>query len=147
MIVPEANRFRRRIEVAEQKTDAEGRRLCLVCELPLPRRRHSYDTDECYRRNTAAIMRRLVCRRDLGICALCGSGEFCEYPRPSRYCISTSDWEMDHIVPVAEGGGLCGLDGYRTLCVPCHKIESAKLAARLAERRKAQPPLFAEARA
>lgn len=45
-------------------------------------------------------------------------------------------WEADHIVPVVEGGGLCGLDGYRTLCIPCHKRKTAALARRRAERRR-----------
>ena len=43
-----------------------------------------------------------------------------------------SYWEMDHIIPVVEGGGFCGLDGLRTLCVPCHKRATAALAARRA---------------
>lgn len=43
---------------------------------------------------------------------------------------------MDHVIPVAEGGGLCGLDGYRTLCAPCHGKESGKLRKRLNERKK-----------
>src|SRR5690348_4241457 len=29
-------------------------------------------------------------------------------------------WEADHIVPVADGGGECGLDNYRLLCRACH---------------------------
>jgi hypothetical protein len=37
---------------------------------------------------------------------------------------------------VVEGGGECGLDNYRTLCTPCHKVETKKLAKRLAEKRK-----------
>lgn len=45
-------------------------------------------------------------------------------------------WEADHIVPVAEGGGGCGLDGYRTLCVACHRAETAALAKRLAAARR-----------
>jgi 5-methylcytosine-specific restriction protein A len=45
-------------------------------------------------------------------------------------------WEADHITPVCEGGGQCGLDNYRTLCIPCHKKETAKLRARLAKKRK-----------
>jgi 5-methylcytosine-specific restriction endonuclease McrA len=47
-----------------------------------------------------------------------------------------SGWDADHIVPVAEGGGECSLENYRTLCHPCHKIETAALAARLATKRK-----------
>jgi len=46
-------------------------------------------------------------------------------------------WEADHIVPVVEGGGECTLSNYRTLCIPCHRAETAKLAARLAEKRRA----------
>lgn len=46
-------------------------------------------------------------------------------------------WEADHIIPVIEGGGGCGPEGYRTLCLPCHKKETAALAARLAEKRRA----------
>lgn len=45
--------------------------------------------------------------------------------------LSRSWWEADHIVPVVEGGGECGLEGYRTLCVPCHKDVTKELRARL----------------
>lgn len=51
-------------------------------------------------------------------------------------------WDADHIVPVIEGGGGCGLDNYRTLCVTCHRGETATLATRRAEARRAQRPLF-----
>ena len=44
----------------------------------------------------------------------------------------TGYWDMDHIKPVILGGGGCGLDNLRTLCIPCHKKETAKLAARRA---------------
>jgi 5-methylcytosine-specific restriction endonuclease McrA len=29
-------------------------------------------------------------------------------------------WEADHIIPVADGGGECGLENYRLLCRGCH---------------------------
>lgn len=48
-----------------------------------------------------------------------------------------SFWEADHRVPVAEGGGECGLDGYQTLCTPCHKRKTAEQA----RRRRRQPDL------
>lgn len=56
-------------------------------------------------------------------------------------------WEADHIIPVIKGGGACGLENYQTLCVPCHKSETAELAARRAKERralkaKADMPLF-----
>ena len=31
-------------------------------------------------------------------------------------------WDADHIVRVEFGGGCCGLDNLRTLCLPCHKL-------------------------
>ena len=47
-----------------------------------------------------------------------------------------SAWEADHILPVTEGGGECGLDNYRTLCWRCHANETAALAARRADARR-----------
>lgn len=51
---------------------------------------------------------------------------------------STHCWEADHIIPVIEGGGECGLENYRTLCIPCHHKATAALAARRAQKRKAE---------
>jgi 5-methylcytosine-specific restriction protein A len=56
-----------------------------------------------------------------------------------------SFWEADHIVPVVEGGGGCGLDGYRTLCVRCHRAETRELHRRLRDKKRKQPPLSLEA--
>lgn len=46
-------------------------------------------------------------------------------------------WEADHIVAVIEGGGP-ELSNLRTLCVPCHKRETAALAKRRADARRGQ---------
>lgn len=47
--------------------------------------------------------------------------------------------DVDHVIPVAEGGGGCGLEGLRTLCCPCHESATKKLTDRLTEaRRKAK---------
>lgn len=55
-------------------------------------------------------------------------------------------WEADHIVPVVRGGGSCGLENIRTLCIPCHRDETKKLAAdRARERRDAKRGLLQEA--
>ena len=53
-------------------------------------------------------------------------------------------WEMDHILPVVEGGGLCGLENLQTLCIPCHHEETRELAARRAAAKRGTP-LFVEA--
>lgn len=50
--------------------------------------------------------------------------------------LARSWWEADHIVPVVEGGGECGLEGYRTLCIPCHRQETRKLIGKLAAKRR-----------
>ncbi|XP_048590078.1 DNA annealing helicase and endonuclease ZRANB3-like isoform X2 [Nematostella vectensis] len=45
-------------------------------------------------------------------------------------------WEADHIQAVAEGGGECGMDNFRTLCIPCHRRVTADLLSKLKKKRK-----------
>lgn len=45
-------------------------------------------------------------KRDEGICAFCGRSD---------------NWQADHILPVASGGGASTLDNFNTLCISCHK--------------------------
>lgn len=59
---------------------------------------------------------------------------------PACQLIDTFEWEADHITPVVEGGGLCTAEGYRTLCLRCHKRETAALAGRRAQARRATDP-------
>lgn len=51
-------------------------------------------------------------------------------------------WEMDHIRPVSEGGGSCGLENLRTLCLWCHWGETRKLRKRLAKPKYPKYTLF-----
>ncbi len=44
-------------------------------------------------------------------------------------------WEADHIIPLAEGG-THHEDNIQTLCIRCHKKDTAELHRRLAEKRK-----------
>lgn len=53
-----------------------------------------------------------------------------------RPWLGRSLWQADHIIPVSEGGGECGLDNYRTLCVPCHQRATAELRRRLSSKKK-----------
>jgi 5-methylcytosine-specific restriction endonuclease McrA len=103
-----------------------------------------------------------VLARDKGVCAVCGldcvalfaelkglrshwsapySPAFIErcqaigLPRHLR-ALMRRLWEMDHIIPVIEGGGSCGLENLRTLCWACHRKETAALARRRAEARR-----------
>ncbi len=45
-------------------------------------------------------------------------------------------WDADHIIPVVKGGGLCGLDNLRTLCIKCHKNETKKLLTKDSSKKK-----------
>lgn len=132
----------RRVSLKNQKRCPLGFKLCLVCDSRLPKGRSSYCSDECCLRNTPQMIRLAVERRDEGVCAGCGCQCRMNPPRHSmsrKEIGSLPEWQADHVVPVAEGGGLCGLDGYRTLCLPCHNRETAALAARLATARKPKP--------
>jgi very-short-patch-repair endonuclease len=40
-------------------------------------------------------------------------------------------WDIDHILPVVEGGGSCDPSNLRVLCLKCHKQETSKLRTRL----------------
>jgi len=108
-------------------------------------------------------MRRQVHMRDHGVCAVCG-WDTERFQRIAWHVRSATDfdgerfgphpawhwlfewlgifgyecrslWEHDHIIALIEGGENV-LANCRTLCVPCHKEETRKLAARRARRRK-----------
>lgn len=116
-------------------------------------------------RFSANAVRRAVWDRDHGVCAICGVDTMFQvavYRAAMKYGARTETkdairsfladawdipwrrlqpyykwWDADHIRPVAEGGGECGLENFRTLCIPCHKAETAALRRRMAERSKA----------
>ena len=50
----------------------------------------------------------------------------------------TDWWDADHITPVVEGGGECGPEGFRTLCIPCHQRVTRELRQRMSQRRREQ---------
>ena len=87
-----------------------------------------------------SYMRKAMFTRDKGICASCGAD--CELLRLELALMRHVDynkyketllvmgirpdarktyWDADHIIPVSKGGGECGLDNLRSLCIPCHK--------------------------
>lgn len=55
---------------------------------------------------------------------------------PKRVKYGKTLWDADHILPVVEGGGGCGLDNLRTLCVKCHKMVTRDLSRRRATARR-----------
>lgn len=112
-------------------------------------------------------LRFVIHKRDRGICALCGidtdalkaeyerfrdtskgNGDWKVY-QPKRDEWLTAHgippgrvvgdwWDADHITPVIEGGGECGLENYRTLCIPCHQKETRELRGRMARTARQQ---------
>jgi 5-methylcytosine-specific restriction enzyme A len=135
-----------------------GRALCRNCGTEVPRGRRSFCGDPCVEawvvKTNPTRMRRVVFRRDHGVCAVCGfdttqlSSEFQRlktwHEQRDWYAANgipkgrREFWDADHVVPVVEGGGECGIENIRTLCLPCHRAETAKLMARRAERRRAE---------
>jgi len=140
--------------------------------IPTSGRLRCYCSDECrvtfMVSGSGSEARRYVYRRDHGVCAKCRSdcewlakmiraatrnGYFtlewshngstsAEYRAALRSFGRLGAWQADHIVPVVEGGGACGLENLRTLCNGCHAAETAMLAGRRALKRRA--PLFTQ---
>jgi 5-methylcytosine-specific restriction protein A len=97
------------------RRDGLGRPLCRWCKTAVSGRRRTFCSDACVHewrlRSSASYLRECVYKRDKGICALCGKKK---------------KWEADHIVPVVEGGD-SNLENIRTLCIKCHRRETAEL--------------------
>lgn len=84
-------------------------------------------------RTDTTYMRAQVFTRDHGLCQHCGldlraAERRWRRERPPareraarrRWRQARPRWEADHVIPVADGGGECGLDNYRLLCRACH---------------------------
>ncbi len=147
--LPEAGR------IAPQALDRGpcGRPLCRWCQLEIlaPRRRtfcSAYCVHQWRLRSDPGYLRDQVFARDRGLCALCATDTVAAYRELKRSrgkaraealalwglaspAARRSLWDADHLLPVAEGGGQCDLDNLRTLCLPCHREQTADLRHRL----------------
>lgn len=93
------------------------RTVCTWCHGPVQKPKITACSEECRARCRfcwTGSGRIEVIRRDNFKCVLCGSGD------------RTSEFEVDHIIPMMLGG-TSDLWNLRTLCVPCHKVETRRL--------------------
>jgi len=100
---------------------------------------------ETYNATDPREARAIVQKRDRGICAACGldtrklKRSVAGRGRARRlrelgFKIRTSLWELDHIVPLIDGGSH-ELSNLQTLCTPCHKTKTAEESRARAARR------------
>lgn len=115
------------VEPSRSLRGPNGRPLCRLCWEEIPKGRQTFCGQACVDRwlltSDPGEARRQVFKRDHGTCALCAKQGV------------RGGWEMDHTIPLVEGG-LNKMTNLRTLCILCHKAETAKLRKRLALHRK-----------
>jgi len=134
------------------RRDREGKPLCRWCYAPVLKPRRAWCSEDCIReyQNLSGALDVLIFNRDDGVCQLCGWNLRKLYqvrPHLERLVENGSwplDWwselttalngktnqplhEIDHILPLSLGG-FTHPDNLRTLCVPCHRAETKKLA-------------------
>lgn len=133
-------------DLKQMPTGPNGRRLCRHCSQEVPKGRRTFCSEACVHewkvRTNPQYVRRQLLARDRGVCQHCRFDtqrfreEIDRLPFTQRqdalrargYLWWTAHlWEADHIVPVIEGGGECGLENYRTLCIPCHRAATKQL--------------------
>lgn len=101
-------KIRTQPDFAAEQVHARDRGICGVC---------SRDCEALFRKiRVTKRARRPLRLQQLGLPAY--------LLRRRRY------WEVDHITPVVEGGGCCGLENLRTLCWDCHRRATRELAMR-----------------
>jgi 5-methylcytosine-specific restriction enzyme A len=139
------------IDQADLPKGPNGRNLCRWCNLEVPEGRRTFCSDWCVEewklRSDPGHLRERTFERDKGVCAHCGLDCVAEFHHIRRlrgaarlrklaeYGIRPGSrrslWDADHIVPVVEGGGECDLANIRTLCLKCHRKQTAELRARM----------------
>ena len=127
----------------------EGLICCRWCNKGVKPPRRTLCSEECAHeirlRTNHRYFKNCVYKRDKAVCVLCG--EDTKILAKTYFLFETKEdkiiflkekgisikrkiykrkyggglWDADHILPVKEGGGQCGLDNIRTLCIPCHK--------------------------
>jgi len=109
------------------------------------RRRWHPECVEAYDASDPREARRALRKRDRGVCVECrldtkklarevkGKGRTRKL-RERGFKPRSSLWEVDHIVPLVDGGSF-DFENLQTLCIPCHKRKTAEEARERARRR------------
>lgn len=138
------------VKASDLPINEEGFRCCRYCNGSVKPPKRTFCSESCVHkhrlRSDGTYLRQQVYLRDRGICAICNidtkqtarllhklKGDEHDAIR-DKYNIHKKRkvtsirknggglWDADHIVRVIDGGGECGLDNIRTLCISCHKI-------------------------
>mgnify|MGYP006430695885 FL=1 len=140
--------FKKLIDARLLPKNSEGLTCCRWCGKGVKPPRRTMCSAECAKeiriRSSHKFMKQEVYKRDKGICAICNidtkviaKNAVKLTPKEKEIYLQNFDipisrkiwkrkfggglWDADHIIPVKNGGGCCGLDNLRTLCIPCHK--------------------------
>ncbi len=163
--------FQRTIKSASatpMQYDEDGNPLCRWCKSIVKPPKKTFCSKECIHqwklRTSTSYLRKCVVRRDKGICAICKVNCLAitrGFKRPKRgetwpawkarvtalrkkYGIPkhrTTFYDVDHILPVAEGGGAMIDDlmaNCRTLCLPCHRKVTSAFATKRAKKKSSK---------
>ena len=136
------------IPAKDLEKDANGYNLCRWCNKSVLPPKRTMCSPECVHeilmRTNGKYLRNCVYKRDKGICIICNvdtkqiaqqalslkKDEQIEYLKEHNISLKRKIWKQkhggglwdaDHIKTVKDGGGQCGLDNLRTLCICCHK--------------------------
>lgn len=144
---------------------SDGKPLCRWCQNPVQWPRKSWCSDECVQeykdRYDNRHQRKLVFKRDRGVCSGCGLDTqrvhravmALKGDRPAQLARLLAEgfratdlrfkrrglrplWQADHTTPVVEGGGGAHWSLLQTLCLPCHRAKSNREAAKRRARRR-----------
>lgn len=142
------------IDPSSLPINKEGFRCCRWCGESIHPPRRTFCSDVCVHelrlRTQPGYVRQCCYDRDKGICQLCSVDtkiiaktarklegktriDYLEKHsiRGNRKIHARKHggglWDADHTLPVVKGGGLCGLENIRTLCIACHKNVTKEL--------------------
>lgn len=63
---------------------------------------------------------------ECSVCGISSDDAYDKYYNRDSFSLVSNFLELDHIIPVHQGGGGCWLGNYQLLCVGCHKEKSKR---------------------